>query len=100
MTAASLLKARAVLVQHGIDPDADVDELAALLEVRGWQISLGQVMGRGRGQVPRWSRQATLAAPPESPVLHRPTHVSVTGSDNREVLTRLLAKVLEKERKA
>ncbi len=100
MTTASVLKARAVLVQHGIDPDADVDELTGLLEGRGWQVSLEQVLGRGRGQGQRWSGQATLAPPPGSPVSHRPMHVSMVGPDEREVLIRLLAKALEKERTA
>ncbi len=100
MTTASVLKARAVLVQHGIDPDAHVDDLTALLKGRGWRVSLEQTGGGGGGRPPRWSGQASLAPQPGSPVFHRPTHVSATGPDSRDVLIRLLAKALEKERKA
>lgn len=96
MIPTSVLKASAVLTRHGIDPDADVDDLTALLEARGWRVSLEQVMGRGRGQLPRWSGHATLSAPPGSHAFRRPEHITISGADGREVLTRMLAKVLEK----
>ncbi len=98
MTLASVLKARAVLVQHGIDPDAHVDDLTARLEARGWHVSVEQTAGRDGGRPPRWSGQATLPPQPGSPVFYRPLHVSVTGQDGRDVVRRLLAKALEKER--
>lgn len=98
MTRVSVLKARAVLAQQGINPDADVEDLTALLEDRGWQISMEQAMGRGRGQLPRWSGLATLATPPGSPVFHRGEHIRVSGADGQEVLVQVLAKVVEKER--
>ncbi len=94
----SVLKARAVLAEHGIDPNADVDTLMALLEARGWQVSLEQSAG-GDGRRPaRWSAHATLAVPAGSPVSHRPSHISIRGPDGRDVLTRVVARVLEKER--
>ncbi len=97
MISASVLKARAVLVQHGIEPDAGVEDLTALLEGRGWQVSLEQTAGRGGGRPPRWSAHATLAVPPGSPVFHRPAHISISGPDGRDVLTRVVARLLEKE---
>ncbi len=98
MTLAGVLKARALLVQHGIDPDADMDDLTARLKGRGWRVSLEQTGGGGGGRPPRWSGQASLPPPPGRPVFYRPLHVSVTGADGRDVLIRLLAKALEKER--
>ncbi len=97
VTTVSLLRARAVLVQHGINPDADVEELTTLLEGRGWQVSVEQAMGRDQGKRPRWSGHATLAAPPGSPVFRYVKHVRIQGADAREVLMRILATVLEKE---
>ena len=88
---------RVVLTQHGINPDAGTYDLAALLEARGWRVSLEQVMGRGRGQAPRWSGRASLAAPVGSPVSRHATHIVVTGVSGQEVLARIVAKVLEKE---
>ena len=93
-------RARALLVQHGIDPHADVDDLTALLEARGWRVSLEHTMGRGRGQGQRWSGHATLVAPPGSSAFRRAEHVRINGVSGQEVLTRILAKVLEKEEKA
>ncbi len=97
MTPAGVLKARALLAHHGLDPDADVDELLALLAARGWRVTLEQAFGRGRGQPPRWTGQASLAAPPGSPTHFRPHHVRISGADGQEVLVQILAKVLEKE---
>ena len=98
MISGSLLKARAVLVQCGIGPDADMDDLTAVLKDRGWRVSLEQTGGGGGGRPPRWNGQATLPPQPGRPVFYRPLHVSVTGQDGRDVLIRLLAKALEKER--
>ncbi len=95
----SVLKARAVLAEHGIDPTADVDTLMALLEARGWQVSLEQSAGGDGVRAPRWSAHATLAVPAGSPVSHRPWHISIRGPDGRDVLTRVVARVLETERK-
>ncbi len=97
MTTVSVLKARAVLAQHAINPDADVEDLTTLLEGRGWQVSLEQAMGRDRGQRPRWSGHATLVVPVDGPTFLRPAHVRVQGASDQEVLLRILAKVLEKE---
>ena len=93
-------RARAVLAQHGIDPEADVNDLTVLLEARGWRVSLEKAMGRGRGQVPRWSAHASLPAPLGSPVSRHAAHIAVNGVSDQEVLKRILAKVLEKEGKA
>ncbi len=90
-------QARAVLEQHGIDPDADVDDLTRLLEARGWRVSVEKVLGRGRGQEPRWSGHATLAARGGTSMARHPAHIAVTGARRQEVLTRIEAKVLEKE---
>ncbi len=100
MTTVQVQRARAVLEQHGIDRDADADELTALLEARGWRVSLEQAMGRGRGQPPRWSGHATRAAPLGSPVSYHAAHLTLTGGSGHEVLTRILAKVLEREGRA
>ncbi len=97
MTSARVLQARAVIARHGIDPDADVGDLTALLEARGWRVSLEQAMGRGRGQLPRWSGHAMFAAPPGSEVFRRPAHIAISGADSRDVLMRVLARVLERE---
>ncbi len=97
VTMVGVQRARAVLEQHGINPDADVDDLTALLEARGWHVSVEQAMGRGRGQLPRWSGHATLAPPLGSPVFHRAKHIRINGPDGREVLMRILGRVLEKE---
>ncbi len=97
VTTVSLLRARAALTQQRINPEADVEELTTLLEGRGWQVSVEQAMGRDQGKRPRWSGQATLAAPPGSPVFRYVKHVRIQGADTREVLIRILAKVLEKE---
>ena len=93
-------RARAVLAQHGIDPDADVDDLTALLEARGWRVTLEQAMGRGRGQVQRGSGHATLAAPPGSSAFRHAEHITLTGMSGHEVLTRILARGVVKEGKA
>ncbi len=97
MTPAGVLKARAVLAHHGLDPDAGVDDLQVLLEARGWRVTLEQAFGRGRGQPPRWTGQASLAAPPGSPPFRHLQHIRVSGADGQEVLVQILAKVLEKE---
>ena len=97
MTTTAVLKARAVLAQHGINPDADVDDLTTLLEARGWRVTLEQAFGRGRGQPPRWSGHATLAAPPGSPKFRHAEHIRVSEADGQEALLRILSKVLEKE---
>ncbi len=99
MTTVQGQRARAALERLGVDPEADVDDLMALLEGRGWRVSLEQAMGRGRGQPPRWSGHATMAAPPGSPVARHAAHITLTGGSGHEVLTRILAKVLEKEEK-
>ncbi len=97
MTTIQGQRARVVLLTHGIDPEADGADLTAVLEARGWRVSLEQAMGRGRGQPPRWSGHATLTAPPGSPVSRHAAHITLTGGSGHEVLTRILAKVLEKE---
>ncbi len=94
---AQVHRARAILERHGLDPDADADDLLALLEARGWRVSLEQAFGRGRGQAPRWSGHATAAAPPGSPGFRHAEHIRLTGEAGREVLLRILARVLEKE---
>ena len=99
MTTVGALRARAVLGAHGIDPDADADALVAALAARGGCVRLEEIEGRGRGWPPRWSGRAARAAPPGSRVADRPRHVMVRGADGRAVLARILAKVLEKERK-
>ncbi len=100
MSAIGVQQAQAIPVEHGIDPNADADNLMALLQARGWRVSVEQALGRGRGQVPQWNGQATLAAPPGSAVSLRATHTSARGVNQREVLLRMLAKVLEKEGEA
>ena len=99
MTTMGATQARTVLSEHGIDPDADADALTALLEARGWRVGLEAAEGRGRWRSPWWSGRATRAAPPGSRVGRRPEHVSVSGADGRAVLARILATVLEQERK-
>jgi len=97
VTMVSVLKARATLAQQGINPDADVEELTALLEGRGWQVIVEQAMGRDRGKQPRWSGHATLAAPTGRQMFRHAEHIQVQGASDREVLMQILAKVLEKE---
>ncbi len=97
VTRVDVQQTRVVLEQHGIDPDADVDDLTALLAARGWRVTVEQAFGRGRGQVPRWSGNANLAAPPDSPKFRHGEHIRSRGVDEQEVLTRILARVLEKE---
>lgn len=92
-------RARVVLDHYGIDPEADTDDLTALLEARGWRVSLEQAMGRGWGQRQRWSGHATLVTPPGSSAFRRPEHVRLTGMSSHEVLIRILARVLDKEEK-
>ncbi len=98
MISVSLLTAPAVLVQPGIDPDADVDDLTVVLEDRGWHVSVEQTAGPDGGRPPWWSGQAALAPQSGCPVFYRPVHVSVTGPDGRDVVTWLLAKAPEKGR--
>ena len=93
----TVVKARAVLAEHGLNPDADAEELMAVLEGYGWQLSIEQVLGRGRGKQPRWSGNATRAAPPDSPAFRHAEHIRTQGENAREVVMRILAKVVEKE---
>ena len=90
-------RARVVLIHYGIDPDAAVDAFLGVLEARGWRVTLEQVFGRSRGKAPRWSGHATLVAPPGSSTFRRPEHITLTGGRGQEVLTRIMAKVLDKE---
>lgn len=68
-----------------------------LREARGWWVRLEQALGRGRGQVPWWSGHATLVVPPSRPTFPHAEHIQIDGAVGREVLSRILAKVLEKE---
>ena len=97
MTTDRVQRARAVLERHGLDPDANGDELRALLEARGWRVSLEQVVGRGRGQRPRWSGIATRVVPAGPPAFRHAEHIRISGEAGWEVLLRILARVLEKE---
>ena len=97
VTTAGVRRARALLAHHGLDPDADMDELRALVEDRGWWVTLEKVLGRGRGQPPRWTGHATLVSPPGNSAFRHLQHVRVRGVDGQEALVQILAKVLEKE---
>ncbi len=45
-----------ILTQHGIDPDADAKTLMAVLEGRGWLVTI-ETTGIGRGR--RYTAHAT-----------------------------------------
>ncbi len=100
MTPTGVVGAWGVLVQHGIDPEADVDERTTLIEARGWHVSLEPVRGFGGGRPPRWSGRVTSPVSPGSPVSSRPNHIAISGPDGRGVLARMLARVLDKEGEA
>ncbi len=89
-------RARAILIEHGFDPNADVEVLIKALEARGWHVRISrEPPGRQAGFQPRCWAQAVRRTPSEDLddlVLH-----SATGGTPRAVMVVVLAKVLTQE---
>ncbi len=87
-----------ILAQHGIDPDSDAATLTAVLEARGWPVT---VEGTGIGRMRRYTAHATRVHKnprPDSFLIVRKS-IRTTGPTPRAALAFALAKALEKERK-
>ncbi len=92
-------RARAILSEHGFDPNADVEVLIEALEVSGWHVRMGREAPSGQaGHQPRSWAQAVRRSRSED--LDDLDHHSATGPTARAVLVIVLAKVLEQEREA
>ncbi len=89
-------RARAILLKHGLDPDADAEALTATIEARGWHVQVDRVPpgNEGHHQPAHWA-QAIQPAPPED--LDDLVHLSATGATAQDVLRIVLAKVLVQE---
>ena len=95
----------AVLVRHGIAPDADAPSLLATLEARAWEARVEDLPARpegGTGRAPRFRVLAIRRRPPEEvaatppgPGSHR--HLQASGRTAEHALGKLLAVVLEYE---
>ena len=98
------VRARAVLIEHGIDPDTDPDTLTTAIEERGWRVSVEQSGSWGGGRPPRWRALATrptseLGGTGQS-LYHLAsggTHLLASGPSARHVLVAVLAQVLNRE---
>ena len=94
----NITAARAVLKQHGIDPNADPETLTAAIEERGWRVSLEQPAERGSGGRPRrWRLLATQAPEVHKGVIGVYPHLVASGPNAQTVLIRVLAQALEHE---
>ena len=83
-----------VLARHGIDPDADAGELAAILAGRGWAVALEEEETAPRPSQ-RWRVLATRPRPDAGPRLTRPgDHVQARGRTEVAALGRAVAKAL------
>ncbi len=89
-------RARALLVQHGFDPNADAEALTAAIEARGWHVQVDREPPGNEEphQSAHWA-QAIQPAPPED--LDDLVHLSATGATAQDVLRIVLAKVLVQE---
>ncbi len=93
-------RARAILVEHGFDPESPAEALTAAIEARGWRVSVEQELtGDRSGRPQRWRALATRPPDPQaSPAGARP-HLMASGSSARDVLIVVLAQALTQERR-
>jgi len=97
MTRMKAADAPAVLLRHGVSPDADADALEAGLAARGWALSVEEVTpSGGAGKARRFRVVATRRGSAGTP---RPfaEHLQATGSPGAAALARVLAKALARE---
>ena len=89
-----------VLMRHGIDPAADVGTLMALLEVRGWQVTVDEVLTSG----PQGRRYRAVGHHPPPPDKHPargfPAHLQHSGRTAAEAVAAVLATVLERSERS
>lgn len=77
-----------VLARHGIDPNANAEELAAALAARGWRVSVEEDAG---SRQPRWRALAFRRQAEGGIVASR----RASGATAAAALARLAAAVLE-----
>ncbi len=86
-----------ILARHGVDPDADAQTLAAVLEEQGWSVMVEQTgIGRARRSTAHATRVRDVTGPDAFPIVRK--SVRATGLTPQAALAFVLAKALEMEK--